>query len=209
MRIRKLVVSALSVLALAAPVLAADAYKIDAAHSSVGFSVKHLVITNTKGVFKDFAGSVVYDEKDLAKSSVDVTIQVVSIDTANAKRDEHLRTADFFDAATFPVVTFKSSKVEKADSGYSMTGTLTMRGVSKEVTFPFSMTGPVQDPWGNTRFGAEGSLTVNRQDYGISWNKTLDNGGLVVGDEVKIELVVEAVKEAPPAPAGPAKKKKK
>lgn len=194
MRFKSVLLSAAAGLLVAGTAFGADSYKLDTAHSSVGFSVKHMVITNTKGNFKDFSGEILFDPKNVTKSSVKVTIQAASIDTDNADRDKHLRSGDFFDAETHPEITFVSKKVEKKGDGYLLTGTLTLRGVSKEVSFPFTLTGPVQDPWGNTRIGAEASLTINRQDYGVSWNKALDTGGVLVGDNVKIELAVEAVK---------------
>ncbi len=194
MRFKSVLLSAAAGLLVAGTAFGADSYKIDTAHSSVGFSVKHMVITNTKGNFKDFSGEILFDPKNVTKSSVKVTIKAASIDTDNADRDKHLRSGDFFDAETHPEITFVSKKVEKKGDGYLLTGTLTLRGVSKEVSFPFTLTGPVQDPWGNTRIGAEAGLTINRQDYGVSWNKTLDTGGVLVGDNVKIELAVEAVK---------------
>jgi polyisoprenoid-binding protein YceI len=194
MRHRSIVLSAVLAVSLAGSVFAADKYTLDKDHSSVGFAVKHLVISTTKGQFKDYALDLVYDAKDVTKSSVKVVIQVASIDTANANRDNHLRSGDFFEAEKFPTITFSSRKVEKKADGYVLTGPLTIKGVTKEVSIPFVLNGPLTDPWGNVRLGAEGTLTINRQDYGVSWNKTLDGGGVVVGDEVKIELVVEAVK---------------
>ncbi|HEX9652725.1 MAG TPA: YceI family protein, partial [bacterium] len=167
------------------------------AHSSVGFSVKHLVISNTKGEFSDFAGTIMLDENDITKSSLEVTIKTASISTHDDKRDAHLRSADFFDVEKHPEITFKSKKVEKTSAGYQLTGDLTIRGVTKEVSFPFTLVGPVPDPWGGKRLAAQASVTVNRQEFGVSWNKTLDGGGLLVGDEVTINIEVEAVHAKP------------
>ncbi|HRY29579.1 MAG TPA: YceI family protein [Elusimicrobiota bacterium] len=174
---------------------AADTYKIDPAHSSIGFSVKHLVISTVKGNFTDYAGTILFNEKDVTKSSVKVVIKSASINTGIAARDNHLRSPDFFATEKYPELTFESKRVEKRPEGYAAMGTLTMRGVSKEVVLPFTLSGPITDPWGKSRIAAESGLTVNRQDYGVSWSQKLDNGGLVVSDEVKIELAVEAVKE--------------
>jgi polyisoprenoid-binding protein YceI len=172
----------------------AEKFTLDASHSTVEFAVRHMVLSTVKGQFSDISGTILYDENDLSRSSIEVVIKVASINTNNAKRDDHLKSPDFFDAGTFPEITFKSTKIEKTGDSYLLTGTLTMRNVTKEISFPFEVTGRLTDPWGNIRMGAEASLKINRQDYGISWSKTLDGGGLVVGDEVKIGLSVEAIK---------------
>jgi polyisoprenoid-binding protein YceI len=180
---------------LGATALAADSYTLDPAHTAVAFSVRHMVVSTVHGRFNDMAGTIVFNDKDPSKCSVKVTIKSASVDTGILKRDQHLRSADFFDVTKFPDVTFESKKVAKKGAGYEMTGTLTIKGVSKEVSFPFTLSGPVTDLMGKARLGAEASLAINRQDYGISWNKTLDNGGLLVANDVKLELDVEAVKE--------------
>ena len=182
-------------LLLAGTALSADRYQIDPVHSSIAFSVRHMVINKVKGNFKEFSGTIYYDENDITQSSVEVTIKTASINTENPKRDAHLRSPDFFDAANYPEITFRSKRIVKEGDHYVAIGDLTMRGVTREIRIPFEITGKVTDPWGNTRFGVEASLTLNRHDYGISWSKTLDNGGLVVGNEVKIELNIEAVKQ--------------
>jgi len=174
---------------------AADRYQIDPVHSSIGFTVRHMVIANVKGYFKEFSGTIYYDENDITRSSVSVTIKTASINTENPKRDAHLRSPDFFDAEKYPEITFKSKRILKEKDGYVAVGDLTMRGVTREIRIPFHILGKVTDPWGNTRIGVEASLKLNRHDYGISWSQTLDNGGLVVGDEVKIDLNIEAVKK--------------
>ena len=176
------------------PSMAADKFAIDVPHSSVGFSVKHLLISNVKGNFKDFSGTIMFDESDMTKSSVEVIIKTTSIDTDNADRDAHLRSEDFFHVEKFPEITFKSSAVKKTDDGFEMVGMLTMHGVSKEVTIPFEFLGRVTGPMGKERLGFEGYTKIDRKDFGITWNKVLDAGGLTVGNEVKIELNIEAVK---------------
>ncbi|MCA9735892.1 MAG: polyisoprenoid-binding protein [Deferribacteres bacterium] len=170
-------------------------YKIDKSHSNIGFVVKHLVITKVRGDFQKYDAQLFYDEKDITKSSVDVTIDVASIDTENERRDNHLRSGDFFDAENNPQITFKSTSFGKdGDQLYAM-GNLTIRGVTKEVKLPFEMTEKIVDPWGNTRFGVEASLEINRFDYGVKWDKKMDTGGLVVSEEVKIEIQLEAVEK--------------
>jgi polyisoprenoid-binding protein YceI len=180
--------------ALAGSATAADKYLFDKAHSSIEFSVKHMVVSNVKGTFDTFDGAIMYDPADIEKSSVDITIAVAGINTREAKRDEHLRSPDFFDAAKYPNITFKSSKIKKTDNGLVAVGTLTIRGVSKEVELPFTLNGPVVNPLGKTVIGVELAYQLNRRDFGVSWNKTVDAGGVVVGDDVKIEINLEATK---------------
>lgn len=174
---------------------AAEPYEIDRAHSSVEFAVSHMVLSKTKGEFNDFSGTVMLDDNDITKSSVEVTINTASIDTDDEKRDGHLKSADFFNVEKYPTITFKSKKIEKTMDGLAVVGDLTIRDVTKEVTIPFTMKGPIS-AMGSKRFGAEGNLTINRQDYGVSWSRTLDNGGLVVGNDVDIMLQIEAVHSA-------------
>jgi polyisoprenoid-binding protein YceI len=131
----------------------------------------------------------------MTRSSVEVSIKTGSIDTKNAKRDEHLRSPDFFDAAKYPDITFKSKRIEKSGEDYVAVGDLAMRGVVKEIKLPFTFAGVVTDPYGNTRLGLSASTRLNRQEYGVSWSKALDNGGLVVSDDVEIEIEIEAIKE--------------
>jgi polyisoprenoid-binding protein YceI len=195
MRYAKSVVACTASLFLTVSAWAVDTYEIDPAHTHIGFSVRHMVVTNVKGKFSQFAGTIAYDDKDITKSAVNLTIQAASIDTDNDKRDEHLKSADFFDAQKFPTLTFQSKRIEKQGEGYVMVGDLTIRGVTREVTVPFTFNGTVKDMQGASRLGAEGELKLNRHDYGVSWSKTLDNGGLVVGNEVKIEFNVEAVQK--------------
>ncbi len=184
------------VVLVASAVMAApgDEYTSDAAHSSIEFSVKHMVITNVKGTFDKFDAVIMFEPENLDQSSVEVSIDVASINTRDEKRDEHLRSPDFFDAAKFPTITFKSSKITKKGDDYIAAGTLTIRGVSKEVEFPFQLNGPITNPWGQIVMGIELDFEIDRKDFGVNWSKTMDNGGLVVGDDVKIEINLEAKK---------------
>ena len=177
-------------------------YEVDSQHTTVGFSIRHMLINNVKGSFKNFTGTIEYDGKDPLTIKASGTIKVASLDTGIQGRDEHLRGPDFLDATQYPDIAFQSERVEKKGNGYALIGKFTMHGVTKEVTLPFTLSGPIVDPLGNTRIGIETGATLNRQDYGINWNKTLDNGGLLVGNEVKAEINAEAVKQI----ADPAKK---
>ncbi len=180
-----------------APVPGGD-YNIDPAHSIVGFAIRHLEINWVEGRFKDFTGKINFDDKDITRSSVEFTARIESIDTGVEARDKHLRTADFFDAAQYPLMTFKSTRVErKGKGGYVLHGDLTLRGVTKPVALPFTVTGAIKDPWGNTRFGVNAQAKINRRDYGFNWGKALENGGLDIGNEVSINLQLEAVRPAP------------
>jgi polyisoprenoid-binding protein YceI len=171
--------------------VAADEYKIDSKHSSVGFSVTHMVVSTVNGRFNDYDGTIIFDEKDPGKSSVNVTIKSASINTDNAQRDTHLKSSDFLDAQNHAEITFQSKSVEKKGSGYVAHGTLTIRGVAKDVDMPFELKGPVD--MGKTKLmGAHATLTINRMDYGVSWSKSLDKGQLVVSNDVKIDINVEA-----------------
>ena len=169
-------------------------YVFDGAHTNIGFKVRHNVISWVYGNFTEYDGSVTYDPSKIEKTSAKVTIQVGSINTDNAKRDEHLKSADFFDAAGFATITFESTGVENVDKdgSFDLVGNLTMRGVTKEVTLSVdAFAGPVNDPWGNTKIGTTATLKIDRQDFGVNWSKTLDAGGLVVGNEVHITLDLE------------------
>lgn len=184
-------------LSLFAVVGLADAatYTIDKTHSDVAFKVRHLV-SKTAGKFTDFSGTITADFDNLDASSVTITIEAASIDTANQDRDNHLRSEDFFDVATYPRITFTSSKITKSgDDTFAVTGTLTMHGVSKTVTLPVTFLGEGPNPWGGTVAGFELETTLDRKDYGIVWNKALDAGGMLLGDEVEISISIEAKKE--------------
>jgi polyisoprenoid-binding protein YceI len=173
--------------------LAADKYAIDPAHCHIGFAVRHLVINNIRGRFTDFMGVILFDEQDITRSSVEITIKAESINTDFAARDEHLRTADFFDVAKYPEITFKSTRVEKRGAGLVAIGTFTMHGAAKEIALPFKVNGK-SNFQGATHLGIEAAMTIDRRDFGMTWNATLDTGGLVVGNDVSIELNIEAVK---------------
>lgn len=189
--------SASIALVLATPAAAlASTWSIDGGHSEIGFSVRHLMVSNTKGKFKTVEGTIELNDKDITKSTVNVSIDTATIDTDNAKRDEHLKSPDFFDVDKFPKMTFQSTKVKKTKGGLSVTGQLTLHGVTKTVVL--SVEGPtpaVTDPWGMTRRGLTASTKINRKDFGLTWNKALEAGGVVVGDEVKITLEVELIKQ--------------
>jgi len=181
-------------LMLAGFALAGDRYMFDKAHTNIGFTVKHLVISNVRGTFTDYDGEIIFDENDITKSSLNVTIKVASVNTSNKKRDTHLKSPDFFNAKEFPVITFKSDKIEKTADGFVAHGDLTIRGVTKKVALPFTFAGPVKGPMGHIRIGASAELTINRQDFGLAWSKRLDTGGLVVSNDVNIKLDIEGVK---------------
>ena len=174
-------------------------YRVDPGHSVIGFSIRHFELSFVTGRFKEFNSTIHYDASDVTKSSVEFTAKVESIDTGVAGRDNHLRTADFFDVAKFPEMTFKSTKVEKKGKGYVMHGDLTLKGVTKPISFPFEVVGAVKDNRGNMRFGIAAETKINRRDYGITWGAKMPNGGLNVADEVIINLQLEAVKAAAPA----------
>jgi polyisoprenoid-binding protein YceI len=186
-------------LAVASPTLAADTYQFDKSHTTVGFQVRHIV-TNVGGKFQDFSGTIKVDRVTPQNSSVEFTIQAASINTNETKRDEHLKSADFFDVANQPTITFKSTSVKATGKdAYEVTGNLTLRGVTKAITLPVTFLGEGKDPWGNEKMGFELQTTLDRKDYGLNWNKTLDQGGLLVGDEVKVQISVEANKVKQPA----------
>jgi polyisoprenoid-binding protein YceI len=195
---RKLFAAA-ALVTLAALPLAAETYSVDPGHSEVGFTIRHLV-TNVRGRFNDFGGKVNMDPKNLPASSVEFHIKATSIDTAVADRDKHLRSADFFDVEKYPEISFKSESIKAAGKDkYDVTGTLTLHGVSKKVTLPVSFLGQAKDPWGGTRAGFETTTTINRKDYGIVWNKTMDAGSVMLGDDVKVDINIEAKVDAPAA----------
>lgn len=173
-------------------------YKIDPAHSTIAFLIRHYEINWVEGRFKDFDGTIRYDSADITKSSVEFAAKIASVDTGVAARDQHLQKDDFFDAAKYPQMTFKSTRVErKGKSGYVLHGDLTIHGVTKPVAVPFTMTGAITDARGNTRFGIEGHTKINRRDFGMNYGSTLPGGGLDIGNEVTINLYLEALKPAP------------
>ncbi len=180
----------LIVLAMAFPIRPGN-LTVDMPHSYVGFEAKHMVIAKVKGNFSDFTANVFYDADNISNSWVKAEIQVASVDTRNETRDNHLRTSDFFDIENHPTITFESMKVEARDDHFVATGDLTIRGVKKEVELAFEIVGPVAGMQGEQRYAADAWLEIDRHDYGVSWNRTLDGGGLVVADKVKIDINME------------------
>jgi polyisoprenoid-binding protein YceI len=193
-------ITVLAALVLTAGAARGATYELDAAHSSAGFTVTHLTVSKVRGVFHSLSGTAEVDEETLAGSSIAVTIDAASIDTDVERRDEHLRSADFLDVESHPEITFQSKSMETvADTEYRVTGDLTIRGTTREVTFPVTVLGPIADPMGGgRRIGVEGRLTIDRQEFGVAWSRLLDGGGLVVGDDVHIELAAELVSAAAP-----------
>ena len=188
-----------AVVALSFPVSALAApWDVDTAHTTAGFEVTHMLVSKVRGHFSNVSGVVDIDDKDLTKSSLDIAIDASTIDTRNADRDKHLRSEDFFDVAKHPSLTFKSTKVEKAGKGkLKVTGDLTMRGVTKPVVLDVVYTGlEAKTPWGTTVRGASATTKINRKDWGILWNKTLDAGGLALSDEVLLQIDTELVQRA-------------
>lgn len=166
-------------------------WAIDPSHAYVGFSVPHMVVSEVEGQFKSFAGKVALDEKDPTRSQVSFTAQVASVDTDSADRDDHLKGPEFFDAAKYPQIQFKSTKITKSGKNYKVTGDLTIRGVTKSVTLDATLSEAVQNPWGKQVRASKLTGRIKRSDFGVSWNKALDKGGVLVGDEVTIEVKLE------------------
>jgi len=188
--------AAFMTLAVAAGASAQTAtWEIDASHSTLGFGVKHLMVSTVRGQFNSFKASMQTTGDDPATAKITVSIDAASIDTGVAKRDEHLRSADFFEVAKFPTITFVSRNVEKTATGLKVTGDLTMRDVTKEVVLDVSeIVGPVKDPWGNSRVGAYATMALNRKDFGLKYSAAMETGGLVVANEVALVLDVQFVK---------------
>jgi polyisoprenoid-binding protein YceI len=189
--------------ALSIPAAAASStWQIDPNHSAAQFAVRHLAISTVRGAFTKVSGTVQFDDKDISKSSVEVTIQAASVDTRVADRDKDLRSDHFLDVEKYPTLTFKSTKVEQAEPGkLKVTGDLTIHGVTKQVVLDVEgPTAPVKDPWGNQRAAANATTKINRQDFGVKWNAKMDNGGVVVGDDVAIVIDVEIVQKGAPTP---------
>jgi polyisoprenoid-binding protein YceI len=175
---------------LSSSVFAAD-YTLDKAHSTIAFSAKHLMVSKTTGAFNEYDGTINFDPNDLAASKVEITVQAASIDTRNEKRDEHLKGADFLDAEKFPTLTFVSKSIAKEGDAYTLTGDMTIKGVTKEITVPAQISGPVTSPMGGNAIGIDATFKINRQDYGVSFNKMMDNGGLMVSDDVVVDVSLE------------------
>jgi len=172
-------------------------YTIDPAHSRIGFVARHAMVTKVRGAFNEFEGTAVLDGDNPAKSTATVTIKAASIDTRNAQRDEHLRANDFLAMDSYPEISFVSTAVRQTgDTNFDLTGDLTIKGVTNSVTIPVTYEGAATDPFGNLRVGFEGSVTINRKDYGVTWNAALEGGGVLVSDKIVLELEVSAVKNA-------------
>lgn len=180
-----------------------SSWRIDPAHSHVEFAVRHLMISSVKGAFGDVQGTVWVDESDPRTVLVDVVIQVASIDTRQEQRDAHLRSPDFFDAAKFPTITFRSRRAQgnPLEGDFRLTGDLTVRGITREVTLDVSPEGQLTDPWGEERAGFSAHAKIDRTDFGLTWNQALEAGGVLVGNEIKISIEVELIRQATPAAA--------
>ena len=197
MRITRIVVSwAVSAL-VASTTLALDTYKADPMHSSINFSIDHMVVNTVHGRFRQFEGTITVDpDNSNVLKAASGTIQAKSIDTDIEKRDNHLRSPDFFDAEKFPTITFESTEVKKDGNSQVLVGKFTMHGVTKEVSLPFTLKGPVKGPMGGTIMGFEVTGKLNRKDYGLTWNKVIEAGGVMVGEDVTIQINAEFVKQA-------------
>lgn len=182
----------------------ASSWEIDSAHASANFAVKHLMVSTVNGSLGEVTGRLELDDKDVTKSKVEASIDVKGLNTKQAKRDDHLRSPDFFDVEKFPAVTFKSTRIEKgAGNKLKVTGDLTMRGVTKSVTLDGELTNEVASPFGPMKIrGFSATTSVNRKDFGLNWNKALESGGVLVGDEVKITIEAELIKKDAPANKG-------
>jgi len=172
-------------------------WNIDTVHSGINFSVRHMVVSKVRGRFAKFSGELAIDDDDLTRSSVNVAIDASSIDTGNEQRDGHLRSADFFDVATFPELRFRSTRIDKrGDDRYAVVGQLTIRDVTREVSLDVEFGGRARDPWGNERVGFVASASVDRKEFGLRWNQALETGGVLVGDRIDIELELQGVRAA-------------
>jgi polyisoprenoid-binding protein YceI len=175
---------------------AAGTWVIDPSHTNLGFSARHAMVAKVRGSFADYSGSFTIDADNLAASTAELTIQTASIDTRTADRDAHLKSPDFLDVETFPTITFTSTAVAAKGDDIVVTGDLTIHGVTKSVDVVYELLGISQDPWGNTRIGFEGSTKISRKDFGLVWNAALETGGVLVGDDIKLNLDVEATRQA-------------
>ncbi len=174
--------------------MALTTFNIDATHSGIHFSIRHLVIAKVRGKFTKFSGALQLDEADLTKSSVNVEVDVSSIDTGEAQRDGHLKSPDFFDVGSHPKATFVSKSIKKSGEEYDVTGDFTLHGVTKEIVLRSTFEGKGKDPWGGERVAFGAKTTINREDFGLKWNQALETGGVVVGMKAELEIEVEAVK---------------
>jgi polyisoprenoid-binding protein YceI len=177
--------------------MAITKWTVDHSHSSIDFSIRHMMIAKVKGTFHSFDAQIEADPADLTTATITFDVDVSSIDTRNSDRDAHLRSADFFDIEKYPKMTFQSTQIVKTGDGeYDVTGNLTIHGVTRSETFSVSFEGAGKDPWGNEKVGFSGIGSIKRSDYGLTWNAALETGGVLVGDEVKISIEIEAVKQA-------------
>lgn len=171
-------------------------WQIDSAHSHIYFTARHMMISKVRGQFESFTGSVNYDEQNPTRTTVDVEVDINSLNTKEEQRDNHLRSADFFDAGNHPTLRFQSTKVEQMDEDTGkLYGNLTIRGVSKPVVLDVEYAGQAKSPWGTVSAGFSGSMTINRKDWGLNWNQALETGGMLVGDKIQIEIELELIKE--------------
>jgi polyisoprenoid-binding protein YceI len=185
----------IAMIALVATDLCAEEYKIDGSHSKAQFSVKHLMVSNVRGEFGKMTGTVDFDDKNPGATKIEATLDATTINTGVTKRDDHLRSPDFFDTAKFPTLSFKSTSAKKTADGLAVTGELTMHGVTKVVVL--NVEGPtpeIKDPWGNQRRGATATTKIKRSDFGLNWNQAIEAGGVVVGDDIAITIDVEATR---------------
>jgi polyisoprenoid-binding protein YceI len=173
----------------------AGEYTLDVAHTRLGFSARHAMVTTVRGAFKDFEGTAHVDTANPANSKVELTIKADSIDTGVADRDGHLRSGDFFEVETYPEISFVSTDVSRDGDEWTITGDLTVKGVTKPVTIDFESTGSARDPFGNLRIGFEGQTTLSRKDWGLTWNAALETGGFLVSDKVKLEFDISAIQK--------------
>lgn len=193
MQTKQMVQLLVGVVALGSMAASAADYQVDPVHSTVGFAIRHLGISEVHGAFTNFTGKIAYDPAKPEEFKASGTVEVASVNTGNDKRDGHLRSPDFFDAAKLPAIKFETTGIKKDDGEWVVTGQFTMHGVTKEIKLRGELSGPVQDPWGKMRLGLSATTKINRLDYGITWNKTLDKGGVMIGEDVKISLNIEAV----------------
>jgi polyisoprenoid-binding protein YceI len=171
-------------------------YTLDPAHTRLGFSARHAMVATVRGQFTEFGGTAHVDTADPGRSRVEVSIVAESISTGNEQRDGHLRSGDFFESEQFPTITFTSTEVTRDGDAWTITGDLSVKGVTKQISVPFEFTGSAQDPYGNTRIGFEGATTLLRKDWGLTWNAALETGGVLVSDKVKLEFDISAIKTA-------------
>ena len=171
-------------------------WTIDPTHTTIGFSARHAMVAKVRGRFEDFAGNFVLDGANPGASSANLTVQLASIDTKNADRDAHLKSAEFFDVEAFPTMTFTSTSIDGSGPKFTVHGDLTVHGITKNIPVEFELVGVSTDPWGGTRIGFEGHAEISRKDFDLTWNVALETGGVLVSDTIKIELDVEAVKQA-------------